>query len=155
MARKTKLNEEMIKEIADCISIGMSYAATAGAVGVTPETFQNWLNWGKSGEKDLIYSRFLAEVRSAESRLMYDCLTKLRKAADCGKSESVRWLLERRFPQDFGRKNSLELNATTQNTNINLNQDMDLDRIRADFLKRLTPKEVPPCLDITESKGNF
>lgn len=100
----------------------MSYAATAGAINVTPETFNNWMNWGKSGEKEPIYCRFYALVRESESRLMHNCLTKLKKVNDTGMNpQSIQWLLERRFPDNFGKKNSVDVNAVTESRNLNLN----------------------------------
>lgn len=150
MTRKTKLNDAMIKTIQECIELGMSYTATAGAVNITPETFNNWMNWGKAGKKDPIYSRFYAAVRESEGKLMYDCLTKLRKAADTGNAESVRWLLERRFPHDFGKRSALDVSAQ----NINLNMDAgttpstdEADKIRREILNKLTPKNLPVGFD--------
>lgn len=146
MTRRTKLNDAMITTVQECIELGMSYAATAGAVNITPETFNNWMNWGKAGKKDPLYSRFYAAVRESEGKLMYDCLTKLRKAADTGNAESIRWLLERRFPADFGKRSALDVSAQ----NINLNMDAgttpstaEADKIRKEILNKLTPKNSP------------
>ena len=149
MARKTKLTEEMLSEIADCIRLGMSYAATAGAVGVSDTSFMNWMNWGKAGKKDPIYTRLYAEVQNAESKLMHDCLLKLRKSAETGNAESIRWLLERRFPADFGKKNAVDITAKTENVNMSLNSDMsknDSERLRREILEKLTPKQLPDYL---------
>jgi hypothetical protein len=120
----------------------MSYAATAGAINVTPETFANWMNWGKAGEKDPIFSRFYALVRESESRLMFECLTKLRKSADTGNAESIRWLLERRFPESFSKRSALDVTATTQNVNISTEKS-EAEKIRQDILSRLAPRENP------------
>jgi hypothetical protein len=109
----------------------MSYAATSGAIGITPETWNNWMNWGKSGEKDPIYCRFFAAVRESESKLMFDCLTKLKKVNDTGMNpQSIQWLLERRFPADFGKKNALELNAKTESLSLNVNASLNQDEKR-------------------------
>ena len=109
----------------------MSYAATAGAIGVTAESWNNWMNWGKSGEKDPIYCRFFAAVRESESKLMFDCLTKLKKVNDTGMNpQSIQWLLERRFPADFGKKNALELNAKTESLSLNVNASLNQDEKR-------------------------
>ncbi len=124
----------------------MSYAATAGAIGVTPESWNNWMNWGKTGQKDPIYSRFYATVRESESRLMFNCLTKLKKVNDTGMNpQSIQWLLERRFPGEFGRKNAVEVNAVTESRSINLNisTPSEKDKMRAEitsFLDKLAPK---------------
>jgi len=122
----------------------MSYAATAGAIGITPESFNNWMNWGREGIKDPIFSRFYATVREAESKLMFDCLTKLKQVNDTAMNpQSIQWLLERRFPQDFGKRNALEVNAKTESMSFNVNANIDKNetaQIRAAILARLTPR---------------
>lgn len=124
----------------------MSYAATAGAIGVTPESFNNWMNWGRNGMKDPIFSRFYATVREAESKLMFDCLSKLKQVNDTAMNpQSIQWLLERRFPQDFGKKNALEVNAKTESLNLNVNANIgknETDKLRASILAKLTPRNL-------------
>ena len=122
----------------------MSYAATAGAIGVTAESFNNWMNWGREGIKDPIFSRFYATVREAESKLMFDCLTKLKQVNDTGMNpQSIQWLLERRFPQDFGKRNALEVNAKSESLSLNVNANIgksEAEQMRSAILEKLTPK---------------
>lgn len=40
------------------------------------------MNWGREGIKDPIFSRFYATVRESESKLMFNCLTKLKQVND-------------------------------------------------------------------------
>jgi len=80
---------------------------------------------------------------------MHDCLLKLRKSAETGNAESIRWLLERRFPADFGKKNAVDITAKTENVNMSLNSDMsknDSERLRREILEKLTPKQLPDYL---------
>lgn len=122
----------------------MSYAATAGAIGITPESFNNWMNWGREGIKDPIFSRFYATVREAESKLMFECLTKLKQVNDTGMNpQSIQWLLERRFPQDFGKRNALEVNAKSESLSLNVNANIgksEADQMRSAILSKLTPR---------------
>ncbi|AKJ38589.1 hypothetical protein MCM1_1549 [Methanosarcina barkeri CM1] len=126
----------------------MSYAATAGAIGVTAESFNNWMNWGRNGMKDPIFSRFYATVRESESKLMFNCLTKLKQVNDTGMNpQSIQWLLERRFPESFGKKNALEVNAKTESLNLNVNANIDkteADKIRSAILAKLSKPAYSP-----------
>lgn len=123
----------------------MSYAGTSGALGITPETWNNWMNWGRDGEKDPIYCRFYATVREAESQLMRDLLTKLKTVNDTAMSpQSIQWTLERRFPQDFGKRNSVDVTAATQNVNIDASPKTadERDAIRKNILSKLSPRNI-------------
>lgn len=146
MVRPTKLNDYIISEVRSCMELGMSYAATAGSINVSSETFNNWMNWGKAGIKDPIYSRFYAAVREGESKLMYDCLIKLKKSAETGNIESVKWLLERRF-NEFSKQSALNVRAHTESVSVNLIAPLDEDqnaKIRAGILAKLQRKPALP-----------
>lgn len=149
MARKTKVNDDIIKEVSECIRLGMSYSATAGAINVTPESFHNWMNWGKTGQKDPIYSRLYAAVRESESLLMQDCLLKLRKSAETGNIESIKWLLERRFPGDFAKKDNINIKAQSESVNVLVTPELkqqEIDKIRQNILEKLSRPTKPPEL---------
>lgn len=122
----------------------MSYAATAGAIGVTPESFNNWMNWGREGIKDPIFSRFYATVRESESKLMFNCLTKLKQVNDTAMApQSIQWLLERRFPESFGKRNALEVNSKSESLNLNVNANIDKNDQRmliVGMMEKLSPK---------------
>lgn len=145
MARKTKLTEDLFPVVQECTELGMSYSATAGVINVTPESFHNWLAWGKAGDKDPIYCRFYALVRESESTLMKNCLQKIKISADLGNIESVKWLLERKFPE-FAKQNTLSAKVQMESVNVNVNPDLehqDLEKIRQNILARLTPRQLP------------
>jgi len=148
MARKTKLTEEIITETKEMIRLGMSYASTAGALGITPDTFYNWMAWGKEGKAP--YAALYGAVREAEAHLMQDCLLKLRKAADLGNIESIRFILERRFPKEWGKQDNINIKAQTENVNVNVSPELkksEADRIRADILAKLARPNFPPKLN--------
>lgn len=103
------------------------------------------MNWGRDGEKDPIYCRFYATVREAESQLMRDLLTKLKTVNDTAMSpQSIQWTLERRFPQDFGKRNSVDVTAATQNVNIDASPKTadERDAIRKNILSKLSPRNI-------------
>lgn len=153
MARKSKITPEIINEVKDCIRLGMSYAATAGVIGITPDTFYNWMAWGKEGKTP--YAPLYGSVREAEAYLMQDCLLKLRKAADLGNLENIRFILERRFPAEWGKKDNININQKTESLNVNINPELkqdEADKIRAEILAKLSRPSYPKRLNITNGR---
>jgi len=58
----------------------MSYAASATAIGISQDTWYNWMNHGNAGKSP--YAAFYGAIRETEAQLMHDCLTTLRKQID-------------------------------------------------------------------------
>lgn len=140
MARKTKLTDYTIENAKECIRLGMTYTATCSALGISENTFQNWMNWGKEGKQP--YTAFFAAVRESESNLMKDCLQKIKISADTGNIETVKWLLERKF-FEFSKQSQVNVKAQQENLNINLNAQVtedDKTKIRNEILAKLRPK---------------
>lgn len=140
MARKSKLTDEAIKEASECIAIGMSYTATAKALNISYETFANWMKWGAEGKAP--YCLFFTKINTAESELLKTCLKQLKKAADIGDINTVKWILEKRYSDDFGKP--AQLNVKSENINMNASVPMtheDADKMRKEILSKLAPKE--------------
>ncbi|MGA9188127.1 MAG: hypothetical protein WB014_06100 [Methanosarcina sp.] len=138
MARKTKLTLEIIEVTKENIKLGMSYSSAAASVGVTYETWNNWVKLGRKGKSP--YASFYAAIQESEANLMRDCLTQLRKAVSMGNLESIKFLLERRFPQEWGKKDNISIQARSENVNFNVNQKLkqeEAERIRQDILAKL------------------
>ncbi len=134
----------MIKEAVECISIGMSHAATAKAISISPETFANWMKWGS--EFKAPYFAFYTAINNAESSLLKKCLFQLKKAADIGDINTIKWILEKRYAEDWGKPAQVNVKNESVNTTLNVNAAMtaeDADKIRQDILSRLTPKQLP------------
>lgn len=144
ISRKSKLSDELVKEAAECISIGMSYTATARALNISYETFANWRAWGSEGKAP--YFAFYTAINNAESGLLKKCLFQLKKAADIGDINTIKWLLEKRYSEDFGKPAQLTVKSESVNTNLNVNTGTtadEADKIRRDILSRLSPKPLP------------
>jgi len=108
MARKTKLSPEIQEQICKHISIGVPFKYAALACGISERTLYNWLERGEK-EKRGKYFQFLQAVKEAEARSIVRDIAILEKAAQEGKWQAVAWRLERRHPQDFGRKDEFRL----------------------------------------------
>lgn len=108
MGRKTKLTKEIQEKICKYIEIGVPFKYAALACGISERTLYNWLERGEKEGKGK-YFQFLQAVKEAEARSVVRDIAILEKAAQEGKWQAVAWRLERRHPEDFGRRDELRL----------------------------------------------
>ena len=103
MVRPTKMTPDIINRIGDGISLGLTYASAANAAGITYQTLNFWMNKGKnskSGEYFEFY-KYITKCNADAAKALLECLN---KAAVAGNCQVCMFILERRFPEDFGRR---------------------------------------------------
>ena len=109
MARPSKFTPEAARIICEELADGATYEEAANAAGVSYVTF---LSWKQKGEKDTEgpYLEFFNDIKRAE-----DCSkqTLLSRIKDAGKDprywQANAWILERRFPKEFGKRERVDL----------------------------------------------
>jgi transposase len=135
--RKSKLTEEMTQVICDNIELGLSYNLTCQAAGITFETFNEWMKSGFAG-KEKKFCVFFDSVRAAESACAKGCLERIRASAEEGSVSCDMWLLERRYPADYGRKENISMKSQTEALNLNVDITADeIEKRRSALLSRL------------------
>lgn len=102
MGRPTKLDDETADRICEAVSLGSPLYLAARAGGIDPETLRAWKARGRKGEQP--YSAFLGRLKVAEAVGVTAALTVIRKAASEGTWQAAAWILERRYPKVFGRR---------------------------------------------------
>ena len=136
MPRPTKLTHEVKQKIGDGVSIGLTYALAASAACVTYQTFNQWMKLGRdstSGKYFDFYNHI--EQRNAEGALRI--LYKLNDAARAGNCQVCMWILDRRFPEDFGRRVYKKTNVVSENQNVSVEIIVqDTDAIREEILAK-------------------
>lgn len=151
MPRKTKLTPELIDICVENIKLGMPYTACSKAIGISYQTWCNWVNLGKEGKYP--YSLWYIKIQEAEAALMKECLDSVKLSMKLGDVKSAMFLLEKRFSDDgYGKTSQVKVNAQNQNLNLNVNSSAtteDIDKIRAEILARLVPKSR--LIEIQES----
>ncbi len=97
-------SEEKMYKVLDGIKAGMSYE---GACGVARVTYNTFLNWRKRGEVETAgkYFKFFQELQHAEAIAEAEQLKKIKKDPD---TKYACWILERRFPERWGRRDQLK-----------------------------------------------
>jgi transposase len=136
MSRPSKLTSEIQQKIGDGVSLGLTYALAANSAGLTYQTFNQWMKLGRdstSGKYFEFYKHI--EQRNAEGALKI--LQRLNDAAEAGNCQVCMFILERRFPEEFGRRVYRKTNVVAENLNQNVEISVtDANKIRKQILEK-------------------
>lgn len=100
--RPTKLTPEVQQRIVEALAAGNTRKDSAAYAGIGYSTFEAWMV--KTGK---IYREFQEAVKSAEARAVIRNVAIIEKAAQ-EQWQAAAWWLERRRPDDWGRKERIE-----------------------------------------------
>ena len=98
MGRQTKLTPALRKRIAGLLRDGNTLRASANLCGVGARTLHEWMERGQQAEP--LYAQFFSAVSRARDSYKARLLRRIHAANDW---RAVAFLLERRFPDEFGR----------------------------------------------------
>ena len=112
---KTKLNPTIKKQIGDNITLGMPLKFAAEAAGISEATFYNWMNRGESESKGQFFE-FHEYIKECQSKAVQLHLKLITKAATEGAWQASAWILERRHPEEFGRREKIEMDANLKHS---------------------------------------
>lgn len=101
--RPSKLTPEVQQRVIGALRLGLSRSAAAGVGRIAPRTLRDWLSRGERGEAP--FDDLLEAVETAEGQAQAKLTGMLLKAAS-GDPKVTKWLLERRFPEDWGRRSA-------------------------------------------------
>ena len=124
MGRPSKLSPEIAAVIADTVSAGCTIDSSVKAAGVSPASYFSWLARGAKARKrkdimedagvewdyeDRIYLEFLDKITCAKAKSEAALVAKIHEA---GKDDwrAYAFLLERRFPNQWGKRERLDVN---------------------------------------------
>jgi transposase len=97
--RKSKYTPDRIDKITKAIGVGATYTHACNYAGIDLDTFARWRKK---------YADFAEAIKEAEGKAVIGWLAKIEKAASDGNWTAAAWKLERRYPEDYGRKEKLE-----------------------------------------------
>jgi hypothetical protein len=136
MARPCKLTDEIQRKIGDNIALGLTYSLAAESAGVTYKTFNDWMNKGKT-EKSGKYYQFSQYIQKCNADGALNILQRLNDSAKAGNCQICMWILERRFPEDFARRQYRKRNVVSYNQNVIVDIAInDADGIKAKILEK-------------------
>ncbi len=108
---KSKLTKELIKQAVKLVENGNNVKDIFGALNISDFSWYTWLQQGKqakSGLKRELYE----EVEKAERRAIMRNVAHIQRAAGEGNWQAAAWWLERKYPDDWGKKERLGFDNT-------------------------------------------
>ena len=105
--RTTKLTKEVCDNICDGLKKGNYITTCCMASGINRHTYYNWKKRGEKGEEP--YKTFLERVTEAEAIGEMLHVEIIHDTAVSGNWLSSAWLLERKYPQRFGKREQMAL----------------------------------------------
>ena len=129
MGRKKKLTPEMQKNICNFIAHGIPLGHAANVAGISSTTFYDWYRKGENAKSGRYYDFYVA-VEKAKSQAVALRLDNIRKAGEDGNWQADAWWLERIDPDNFAKKNFINMESENTNLNFNFSDLFDDDLIR-------------------------
>ena len=103
----SKLTKEVCDAICEGLEKGNYITTCCRAVGINPKTFYNWKKWGEDGREP--YATFLERVNKSEAIGEMLHVEIIHDTALSGNWLSSAWLLERKYPSRFGKREQMAL----------------------------------------------
>jgi len=104
----TKFNPETCQQIIEGVKAGYPLKTAAAIAGISKSTFYNWIQRGKE-RKTGKYVDFLDSLKKAKEFNKAYHIDRIRTASDKGNWQASAWYLERVYPNEFGRRNRVEM----------------------------------------------
>jgi transposase len=141
---RSRLTAEVAATICDALLSGSTQETAAAYASVPASTYWQWLKNGRNGGS-LAERRFAADVEKAIATFKVGAAAKVAKSQDW---RAQAWLLERRFPQDFGQVQRVEVDAQVSHSmKLDLGSATDAELAA---LKRLMQKQLDGDGDVIE-----
>ena len=103
MPRPTKLNAKRADQICDYLAQGHTREVAAQACGIVSTTLYRWMKRGER-QPDGPYGEFCRALKRADLEAELACLRQIKEAAQNGDWRAAAWMLERRYPEKWGRR---------------------------------------------------
>lgn len=110
MARRAKLTQELIEEAYKLVSEGNYDKDVYPILGVSKTAWYKWLSEGEKA-KSGIKRDFVNAIKKAEKEAIIKNVAVIQKAAEQGNWQAAAWWLERKYFEDWGRKDKVDLAA--------------------------------------------
>ena len=161
----TKLDAEVTEKIVSAIRAGGTMETAARFAGVHSRTMHRWLTVGRHAlnragdtpelmlEEEQPYVRFVEQVERALAEFKLALTTGIYAAAQAGQWTAYAWLGERRFPDEFGRRQRIDhANADGTPFAVTAAPMIDTEKLTNDELEdllALVAKAKPGSLEQT------
>lgn len=116
--RPSKLTPQVHNRIIEAIKQGATYDLASKYGGIAYNTFNEWMKRGAQ-EDEGPFRDFYDAVKLAEGQAAMHWLSLIQMAAHGGNWQAAAWKLERRYPNEYGRR----LVQVDSKTEITFNPD--------------------------------
>ena len=106
---KTKLNENLIKELCNAVLHGAYVETAAVLCGISKETFYQWLKEANGPNPSRLCVKLSDSVKKSMAQSQMKDLARIEKAAENGQWQAAAWRLERKFPKEWGRQEKVQV----------------------------------------------
>lgn len=155
---KIQCTNALADEIACYLAKGLSPRLASEAIGISYSTYRRWFAAGNP-ENPLArpeYIYFRRVTASAEARFAEEQVVRAITASESRIAQPAQWMLERRFPDSYGKQDKLTVESVTDMDNeglkvrlietlLSLPAD---DPYRRQAYERLKPDYEPEIIDV-------
>lgn len=139
-----KLTDELCDNICKDIKEGVPIVHASVANGISTSTFYSWYDKGKEAKSGK-YKKFYDEINEARSVAVTLRAKRVYKAGETSWQADA-WWLERVDPENFARKDKMEVKSDNTNTNVNM-EVKPTDKVleeNADTITRFIERRIKP-----------
>lgn len=139
--RPTKLTPELIDQVVEELEEGFPLSVAAARVCVGESTLRRWLQDGREEDGSQLEKALVMAVQAASAVGHRKLVRTLVQAAEIDPNQA-RWLLERRWPEDWGRRDVLTVSNEEKPADLQMLREVLGKRI--DALVAARAVEAPP-----------
>ena len=99
--RHTKLTPELQQLLCQAVAVGATDRLACQYAGISQESLYTWLEKGRAGTQP--YAEFAEAFQKAKGRHAILSRAKIEKAASDGTWQASAWIMERKYPEEYGR----------------------------------------------------
>lgn len=104
---KTKLTPELQEQFCKAIENGDSILGACGYVGISEQTYYNWINRAEEAKTKTKFVKFKECVDKAKAKALHN-FEQVITNASMEHWQAAAWMLERRHPNLYGKKEKIE-----------------------------------------------
>lgn len=104
--RPSKFTPETKQKILTALAGGNYQIIALALAGLSRQSYSVWQERAENGEEE--YMEFFEKVRQAEAYAEAERIKNIKQAADAGNWTASAWMLERKHPDRWGRKDKVE-----------------------------------------------
>ena len=104
---KTKLTPELQEQFCKAIENGDSILGACGYVGISEQTYYNWINRAEEAKSKTKFVKFKECVDKAKAKALHN-FEQVITNASMEHWQAAAWMLERRHPNLYGKREKIE-----------------------------------------------